>query len=66
MDAEVDFNNIRRDGFADSDYGSEDSWNDYISLAEIGVVDWSAVLYTLVFFRFLSALFSLPCRKEHV
>ena len=28
MDAGDDFNNNRRDGFADSDYGSKDSWND--------------------------------------
>lgn len=39
MDAEVDFNNIRRDGLANSDYGSEDSWNDYISLAKTSLVD---------------------------
>lgn len=39
MDAEVDFDNIRRDGFANSDYGSEDSWNDYISLAKTSLVD---------------------------
>ena len=38
-DAKVDFNNNRRDGYADSDYGSEDSWNDHISLAKIGMVD---------------------------
>ena len=30
---------FRRDGFANSDYGSEDSWNDYISLAKTSLVD---------------------------
>ena len=39
MDAEVDFDNIRRDGFANSDYGSEGSWNDYIPLAKTCLVD---------------------------
>ena len=39
MVAKVDFNNNRRDGFANSDYGSEDSWNDYISLAKTSLVD---------------------------
>lgn len=36
---ETDINNNRRDGFANSDYGSEDSWNDYISLAKTSLVD---------------------------
>ena len=39
MDAGADFNNNRRDGFADSDYGSKDSWNDYISLTKTSLVD---------------------------
>ena len=38
MYAEVDLNNNRRDGFADLSYGSEDSWNDCILLAKIGVI----------------------------
>ena len=40
MDAKADFNNNRRDVFADSNYGSEDSWNDYISLAKTSLVDF--------------------------
>ena len=39
MDTETDFNNNRRDGFANSDYGSEDSWNVYIPLAKTCLVD---------------------------
>ena len=39
MVAKVDFGNNRRDVFADSNYGSEDSWNDYISLAKTSLVD---------------------------
>lgn len=39
MDAKTDFYNNRRDSFADSNYGSEDSWNDYISLAKTSLVD---------------------------
>ena len=39
MDSETDFNNNRRNGFANSDYGNEDSWNDYISLAKTNLVD---------------------------
>lgn len=34
MDTETDFNNNRRNGVAYSDYGSEGSWNDCISLAK--------------------------------
>ena len=47
MDAEVDFNNIRRDGCANSDYGSEGSWNGHISLAKTCLVDWFTILSTL-------------------
>ena len=39
MDTKTDFNNNRRDSFAYPNYGSEDSWNDYISLAKISLVD---------------------------
>ena len=39
MDAEVDIENIIGYGFANSDYGSEDSWYDYISLAKTSLVD---------------------------
>lgn len=47
MDTKTDFNNNRRDGFAYPHYGSEDSWNDYISLAKISLVDWFPILSTL-------------------
>ena len=33
------FNNNRRNGFANSDYGSEGSWNAYIPLAKTCLVD---------------------------
>ena len=39
MDTETDFNNNRRNGFANSDYGSEGSWNVYIPLAKTCLVD---------------------------
>ena len=39
MDTKTDFNHNRRDGFANSDYGSEGSWNDYIPLAKTSLVD---------------------------
>ena len=39
MDTETDFNNNRRNGFANSDYGSEGSWDAYIPLAKTCLVD---------------------------
>ena len=47
MDTKTDFNHNRTDGFANSDYGSEDSWNDYIPLAKTSLVDWFTILPTL-------------------
>ena len=39
MDTETDFNNNRRNCFANSDYGSEGGWNAYIPLAKTCLVD---------------------------
>ncbi|MCI7107446.1 MAG: hypothetical protein MR945_06145 [Agathobacter sp.] len=39
MDTETDFNNNRRNCFANSDYGSEGGWNAYIPLAKNCLVD---------------------------
>ena len=39
MDTETDFNNNRRNSFANSDYGSEGGWNAYIPLAKTCLVD---------------------------
>ena len=47
MDTETDFNNNRRNGVANTHYGSEGSWNAYISLAKNGLVDWFTILPTL-------------------
>lgn len=47
MDAETDFDNIRRDGFANCDYGSEGSWNAYIPLAKTCLVDYFPILSAL-------------------
>ena len=47
MDTETDLNNNRRNGFANSDYGSEGSWNAYIPLAKTCLVDWFPILSTL-------------------
>ena len=49
MDTETDFNNNRRNGFANSDYGSEGSWNAYIPLAKTCLVDWFTILPTLAY-----------------
>ena len=39
VDTETDFNNNRRNGVANTDYGSEGSWNAYIPLAKTCLVD---------------------------
>ena len=39
MDTETDLNNNRSNGFANSDSGREDRWNDYIPLAKTSLVD---------------------------
>ena len=39
MDTETDFNNNRRNGVANTDSGSEGSWNAYIPLAKTSLVD---------------------------
>ena len=48
VDTETDFNNNRRDGFANSDYGSEDSWNAHIPLAKTYLVDLISSQYCRV------------------
>ena len=48
MDTKTDFNNNRRDGFANSDYGSEDSWNAHIPLAKTCLVDLISSQYCRV------------------
>ena len=39
VDTETDFNNNRRNGVANTHYGSEGSWNAYIPLAKTCLVD---------------------------
>ena len=54
MDTETDFNNNRRNGFANSDYGSEGSWNAYIPLAKTCLVDWFPILPTLPYMYYFT------------
>lgn len=48
MDTKTDFNNNRRNGVANTDYGSEGSWNAYIPLAKISLVDLMSSQYCRV------------------
>lgn len=64
MDTETDFNNNRRNGFANSDYGSEGSWNDYIPLAKTCLVDWFTILSTLPYMYYFSLLLLIPAPKD--
>ena len=64
MDTKTDFNNNRRNGVANTDYGSEDSWNDYISLAKTNLVDWFTILSTLPYMYYFSSLSQIPAPKD--
>ena len=64
MVAKVDFNNNRRDGFADSNYISQGDWNNYISLAKTRVVDWFPILSTLPYMYYFSSFSLIPAPKD--
>ena len=65
-DIETDFNNNRRNSFANSDYGSEGSWNAYLPLAKTCLVDWFTILPTLPYMYYFSSLSLIPAPKDWV